>query len=60
MSRDEALQHLFALSIAAFMIVAPPFLVSPAYAEWALIGLGIFFGLVDLFIVAYLRRPRPS
>lgn len=60
MGRDEALQHLFVLGIAAFMIIAPPFLVQPDYAEYCLIGLGILFAFVDLIIAAALRRPRSS
>jgi hypothetical protein len=50
------------LGIAAFLIVAPIFLVSPAPAEYTLIGLGIFFALVDLVIMTALRlRPeQPS
>jgi hypothetical protein len=60
LGRDEALQHLFVLGIAAFLIVAPIFLVSPDEAEYSLIGLGIFFALVDLLIMAALRRPRPE
>jgi len=60
LGRDEALQHLFVLGIAAFLILAPIFLVSPAPAEYTLIGLGILFALVDLVIIAALRRPRPE
>ena len=58
LGRDEALQHLFVLGIAAFLIIAPIYLVTPAYAEYTLIGLGIFFALVDLVIIAALRRPH--
>jgi hypothetical protein len=58
LGRDEALQHLFVLGIAAFLIVAPIFLVQPAAAEYTLIGLGVFFALVDFVIIAALRRPR--
>jgi hypothetical protein len=60
LGRDEALQHLFVLGIAAFLIIAPIYLVRPTEAEYTLIGLGIFFALVDLVIVAALRRPRPE
>jgi hypothetical protein len=60
LGRDEALQHLFVLGIAAFLIVAPIYLVRPTPAEYTLIGLGIFFALVDLCIAAALRRPRPE
>ena len=60
LGRDEALQHLFVLGIAAFLIVSPIFLVRPTEAEYTLIGLGIFFALVDLIIIAALRRPRPE
>ena len=57
MSRDEALQHLFVLAIAAFLIIAPVFLVQPANLEYSLIGLGIFFGVIDLIVAVALRRP---
>ncbi|GEM_PF-2115930 len=57
MSRDEALQHLFVLSIAAFLIVAPIFLVQPSNLEYSLIGLGILFAVIDLVVAAALRRP---
>jgi hypothetical protein len=60
LGRDEALQHLFVLGIAAFLIVSPIYLVRPTEAEYSLIGLGIFFALVDLVIIAALRRPRPE
>jgi hypothetical protein len=59
-TRDEALQHLFVLGIALFLIVAPIYLVRPVAAEYTLIGLGILFALVDLVIVAALRRPKAS
>lgn len=58
LGKDEALQHLFVLAIAAFLIVSPIFLVSPPELEWSLIGLGIFFTLVDLGVIVSLRRPR--
>ena len=58
MGRDEALQHLFVLGIAVFLIVAPIYLVTPAYAEYSLIGLGALFGIIDLGVIAALRRPR--
>jgi hypothetical protein len=58
--RDEALQHLFVLGIAAFLIVSPIFLVSPAALEYSLIGLGAFFALIDLVVIAALRRPPAS
>lgn len=57
--RDEALEHLFVLGIAAFLIVAPIFLVSPANLQYSLVGLGIFFALVDFAVMAALRRPTP-
>lgn len=60
LGREEALQHLFVLSIAAFIIIAPIFLVKPAYAEYSLIGLGGFFALVDFIVFAALRRPPSS
>jgi len=34
------------------------FLVTPAYAEYVLIGLGAFFVIVDLMVMAALRRPK--
>ena len=58
MGRDEALQHLFVLGIAAFLVIAPIYLVTPAYAEYTLIALGAVFGLIDLGVIAALRRPR--
>ena len=58
LGREEALQHLFVLGIAVFLIVAPIFLVSPPAAEYSLIGLGIFFAVIDLVVIAALRRPR--
>jgi hypothetical protein len=60
LGREEALQHLFVLAIAAFLIISPWFLVQPAAAEYSLIGLGAFFAVVDLVIIAALRRPRTS
>jgi len=57
MSRDEALQHLFVLAIAIFMIVASIFLVQPSNLEYSLIGLGALFGAIDLVVAAALRRP---
>lgn len=59
LGRDEALEHLFALAIAVFLVVAPIFLVKPANLEYSLIGLGIFFGFLDLVVMAVLRRPTP-
>jgi hypothetical protein len=56
--RDEALQHLFVLGIAVFLVIAPIYLVSPPYAEYSLIGLGAFFAVIDLAVIAALRRPR--
>ncbi len=60
LGREEALQHLFVLGIAAFLVLAPIWLVSPPPAEYSLIGLGAFFAVIDLVVVAALRRPRPS
>ena len=60
LGREEALQHLFVLAIAAFLIISPWFLVQPAAAEYSLIGLGAFFAVVDLVVIAALRRPRTS
>lgn len=59
LGRDEALQHLFVLGIAAFLIVSPFFLVSLWKLQYSLVGLGIFFALIDLVVLAALRRPRP-
>jgi len=56
--RDEALQHLFVLGIAVFLIIAPIYLVSPPYAEYSLTGLGAIFAVIDLTVIAALRRPR--
>jgi len=58
LGREEALQHLFVLGIAAFLIVAPIFLVDPAKLEYSLIGLGAMFAMIDLAVMAALRRPR--
>ena len=41
LERDEALQHLFVLGVAVFLIIAPIYLVQPAAAEYSLIGLGV-------------------
>jgi len=60
LGRDEALQHLFVLAIAAFLIISPIYLVEPSEAEYSLIGLGAFFALIDLIIIAVQRRPRSS
>lgn len=60
LGREEALQHLFVLAISAFMIISPIYLVKPNYAEYTLIGLGCVFVLVDLVVMAALRRPRSS
>jgi hypothetical protein len=56
--RDEALQHLFVLAIALFLVIAPIYLVSPPYAEYSLIGLGALFAVIDMAVMAALRRPR--
>lgn len=53
------MQHLFVLGIAAFLIVSPFFLVSLWKLQYSLVGLGIFFALIDLVVLAALRRPRP-
>jgi len=60
LGRDEALQHLFVLVIAAFLIVSPFFLVSLWKLQYSLVGLGIFFAVVDLGVFVALRRPRPN
>lgn len=60
LGKEEALQHLFVLAIAAFMIVAPPFMVKPDYAEYGLMVLGGLLALVDLVVAAALRRPPAS
>ena len=41
------------------MIIAPIFMVDPAKLEYSLIGLGIFFAVIDLAVMAALRRPQP-
>ena len=58
LGRDEALQHLFVLGTAVFLVLAPIWLVKPPGAEYALIGLGALFVLTDLVVMAALRRPR--
>lgn len=57
-TREEALSHLFVLGICAFLIIAPIYLVQPPPAAYSLMGLGAFFGLIDLAVAAALRRPR--
>lgn len=59
MSKDEALQHLFVLAIAAFLIIAPVFLVKPSNLEYSLVGLGALFAAIDIVVAAALRRPLP-
>ena len=56
--REEALQHLFVLAICAFMVVASPFMVSPAALEWSIMALVVFFALIDLVVIAAVHRPR--
>ncbi|MGH9105393.1 MAG: hypothetical protein ACRDZX_06065 [Acidimicrobiales bacterium] len=58
LGRDEALQHLFVLAIAAFLIVVPIFIVQPDKLEFGLIAVGALFAAIDLMVVAALRRPR--
>jgi len=60
LGRDEALQHLFVLGIAAFLIVSPFFLVSLWKLRDSLVGLGIFFAVIDIVVLAALRRPHPQ
>jgi hypothetical protein len=60
LGRDEALQHLFVLGTSVFLIVAPIWLVRPPPAQYSLMGLGAFFMLIDLIVIAALRRPRPQ
>jgi hypothetical protein len=60
LGRDEALQHLFVLGIAAFLVLAPIWLVKPAAAEYTLIGIGGLFAVIDIIVIAALRRPRPE
>jgi hypothetical protein len=60
LERDEALQHLFVLATGVFLIVAPIFLVKPWPLQYSLMGLGAFFMLIDLIVMAALRRPTPS
>ncbi|HTV12791.1 MAG TPA: hypothetical protein VME20_13130 [Acidimicrobiales bacterium] len=60
LGRDEALQHLFVLAIAAFLIVSPFFLVNLWKLQYSLVGLGIFFAVIDLGVAVALRRPRPE
>jgi len=58
LGREEALQHLFVLAIAAFLIVSPYFLVDLWKLRDSLVGLGAFFAAIDLVVIAALRRPR--
>jgi hypothetical protein len=58
MGREEGLQHLFVLGIAAFLVIAPIYMVQPAALEYSLIALGIAFAMIDLVVAAALRRPR--
>jgi hypothetical protein len=60
LGRDEALQHLFVMATGVFLIVAPIFLVKPWPLQYSLMGLGAFFMLIDLIVMAALRRPTPS
>jgi hypothetical protein len=60
LGRDEALQHLFVLATGVFLIVAPIFLVEPPPLRYSLIGLGAFFMLIDLVVIAALRRPTTT
>ena len=60
LGRDEALQHLFVLGTSVFLIVAPIWLVVPPAAQYSLMGLGAFFALIDLIVIAALRMPRPQ
>jgi hypothetical protein len=60
LGRDEAFQHLFVLGTSVFLIVAPIWLVQPPPAQYSLMGLGAFFMLIDLIVIAALRRPRPQ
>jgi len=58
LGREEALQHLFVLAISAFLIVSPYFLVNLWKLRDSLVGLGVFFAVIDLVVAASLRRPR--
>jgi hypothetical protein len=60
MSRDEAYQHLFVLVTGVFLIVSPIFLVKPPPLQYSLMGLGAFFILIDLIVIAALRRPTTT
>ena len=60
LGRDEALQHLFVLGTGVFLIVAPIFLVKPSPLQYSLMGLGAFFMLIDLIVVAAMRRPTTT
>jgi hypothetical protein len=57
--RQEAWQHILVMVICAILIVLPLFWVSLWKLQVSLIGLGIFFAVIDLLIFASLRRPRP-
>ena len=60
MGRDEGQQHLFVLATGVFLIVAPIFLVKPPPLQYSLMGLGAFFVLIDLIVIAALRRPTTT
>ena len=48
------------LATGVFLIVAPIFLVEPPPLRYSLMGLGAFFMLVDLIVIAALRRPTST
>ncbi|HUB69905.1 MAG TPA: hypothetical protein VL984_05745 [Acidimicrobiales bacterium] len=58
LGREEALQHLFVLGIAAFLIISPYFLVNLWKLRDSLVGLGILFAVIDVAVAAALRRPK--
>ncbi|HTW07666.1 MAG TPA: hypothetical protein VME46_09155 [Acidimicrobiales bacterium] len=57
-ARTEAYQHLLVLAIAALLIILPFPLVSLWKLQYSLVGLGIFFVVLDLGVFVALRRPR--
>ncbi|HET9059738.1 MAG TPA: hypothetical protein VFN61_07440 [Acidimicrobiales bacterium] len=58
--REEAGQHLFVMATAAFIIIAPFFMVQPPALEYTLVALGVLFAFADLLALAAMRRPRPE
>ena len=60
LGRDEALQHLFVLGDVGLLDRGPDLPRVPPAAQYSLMGLGAFFALIDLIVIAALRMPRPQ